>query len=112
VPTAANFAAVDAVLGRGRAPDDFTAHKLVLVHKARPGEGAAPVAAALGLEEVDFYWALPRARYDDVCRSRKPFPVALPEHNGRDCVALPRVRQFALCVPLARPARGSPPPRP
>ena len=103
VPTTANYTAVDAVLGRGRALVNFTidtSHELKLVHAARPGEGAAPVAAALGLGEVDFYWVLPRTRYEAVCRSRKPFPVVAPTTTG---VVLPRIRQFALCVPLARP---------
>lgn len=103
VPTNLNYTAVDAVLGQGLALINFTvntSHELRLVHATRPDEGAALVAAALNLSMVNFYWVLPRPRYDEVCRTSKAFPVVFP--SERAGVVLPRIRQLALCVPLAQ----------
>ena len=104
VPTKTNFTAVDAVLGRGRALVNFTInrkHAIKLVHSKLSNEGAAPVAAALGLcsndgeGAFDFYWALPPDRYDAVCKQRAPLPVT--DQAKRPRIA---VRQFALRVPF------------
>jgi len=65
-------------------------------------EGAIPVARALGVgkaEEIAFYWALPRERYEAACKARKPFRVAMPPRLKRS-LAGRRIRQFALLVPF------------
>jgi hypothetical protein len=100
VPSTANYTAVDAVLGRGRALVNFTIntkHDFKLQHGERNDEGAAPVADALASADITIYWALPRTRYEQVRRRRQPFPVIKPRGGVK---APRRVRQYAMCVPL------------
>jgi hypothetical protein len=100
VPESANYTAVDAVLGRGKALVNFTInmkHDLKLQHSERDEEGAAPVADALGNADVTMYWALPRSRFEQVQRRRQPFAVIKPRGDAK---AQRRVLQFAICVPL------------
>ena len=104
LPTSATFTAVDAVLGRGRALVNFTInlqHDLKLCNAAGT-EGAIPVARALGVgegDEIAFYWALPRRRFEAACKARKPFRVTAPP-GAAGALAGRRIRQYALLVPF------------
>jgi hypothetical protein len=103
VPSSTNYTAVDAALGRGKALVNFTInteHELKLHHATRVGEGAAPVADALGAPEISFYWALPSSRYDVVRRRRTPFPVTGLVRGALGAAERSRVKQYALRVPL------------
>ena len=94
---------VDAALGRSKALVNFTinnGHELKLHHATRVGEGAAPVADALGAPEITFYWALPSSRYDVVRRRRTPFPVTGLVRGALGAAERSRVKQYALRVPL------------
>ena len=106
VPSSTNYTAVDAALGRGKALVNFTInteHELKLHHATRVGEGAAPVADALGAPDIAFYWALPPARYDVVRRHRAPFPVTGLVRGDLGATERSRVKQYALRVPLGHP---------
>jgi hypothetical protein len=105
LPTSASFtAAVDAVLGRFRALVNFTInlqHDLKL-YNAAGTEGAIPVARALGVgkgDEITFYWALPRGRFEAACKAGKPFRVIAPP-GAAGALAGRRIRQYALLVPF------------
>ena len=104
LPTSATFTAVDAVLGRGRALVNFTInlqHDLKLCNAAGT-EGAIPVARALGVgegDEIAFYWALPRRRFEAACKACKPFRVTAPP-GAAGALAGRRIRQYALLVPF------------
>ena len=105
VPTSGSFTAVDAVLGRDRALVNFTIniqHDLKLCNAAGT-EGAIPVASALGMgkrDEIAFYWALPRERFEAACKARKPFRVTAPP-GAAGAFARRRIRQYALLVPIS-----------
>jgi hypothetical protein len=100
-PRSANFTAVDAVLGRGRALVNFTinlSHALLRFNGART-EGVEPVADAMGLGAgVDFYWALPPERFDEACARGREFRVAA----APDGVQGRRITQYAVRVPFER----------
>ena len=104
VPKAANYTGVDAVLGAGKALVNFTInlqHDLKLCNAAGT-EGAVPVARALGVgdaEEIAFYWALPRERYEAACKARKSFRVISPP-GAAGALMRRRIRQYALLVPF------------
>ena len=103
VPSSTNYTAVDAALGRSKALVNFTInmeHELKLHHATRVGEGAAPVADALGAPEITVYWALPSERYDAVRRRRTPFPVTGLVRGALGASERSRVKQYALRVPL------------
>ncbi len=98
-PTSPTFTAVDAVLP-GNILVNFTIdtkHDLKLYGAGnKTGEGAVPVADALGVSgDIVFYWVLPEESFRKACKSGKPFPVTgqLPG-NART------VKQFFVCVPF------------
>ena len=107
VPKATNYTGVDAVIGDGKALVNFTintAHDFKPAHAAREHEGPAALAGALGFvdgAEIHFYWALPRARYLEMCRKGAPSSVRLPLAGGGEVA----VRQFALCLPFGAAAK-------
>ena len=100
-PASPNFTAVDAVLP-GNILANFTIdikHELKMYGAANKcGEGAAPVADALGVSgDIVFYWVLPEASFKKACKSGKPFPV-----TGQQLLGNPRtLKQYLVCVPFA-----------
>ena len=106
MPKADNYTGVDAVLGDGKALVNFTintAHDLKTAHATRKHEGPAALAGALGFNkgtEIHFYWALPQARYLEMCKNGAPTSVRLPLAGGGEVT----VRQFALCLPFGAAA--------
>ena len=106
VPKADNYTGVDAVLGDGKALVNFTintAHDLKAAHATRVQEGPAALAGALGFAggtEIHFYWALPQARYLEMCKKGASNSVRLPLAGGGEVT----VRQFALCLPFGAAA--------
>lgn len=99
-PASPNFTAVDAVLP-GNILANFTIdikHELKMYGAANKcGEGAVPVADALGVSgDIVFYWVLPEASFKKACKSGKPFPV-----TGQQLPGNPRtLKQYLVCVPF------------
>ena len=90
VPGSSSYTAVDAVLP-GNALVNFS---IDVSHES--GEGAAPVADALGVAgDIAFYWALPKEKFEKACKAGKPFPVA-----GQQLGRKRTLKQYFLCVPL------------
>jgi len=100
VPSSSSYTAVDAVLpSRALVKCTIDLGHEVKMYGAgrRSGEGAAPVADALGVAgDIVFYWVLPEERFLKACKAGKPFPVA-GQQPGRERA----LRQFFVCVPFA-----------
>lgn len=117
VPRSGTYTAIDAVLGQSKALVNVTInskHGLKLFNKALT-EGVIPTAAAMGIDlnsKITFYWALPQARYDEVCKKNVPFGEPIKQkvdktaltmetlQYGADTKNFNRIIQFALLVPF------------
>ena len=99
VPSSSSYTAVDAVLP-GSALVNCTidlSHEVKMYGAgSRSGEGAAPVADALGVAgDIVFYWVLPEARFKKACKAGRPFP-GTGQQPGRERT----LRQYFVCVPF------------
>jgi hypothetical protein len=116
VPRNANFTAVDAVLPGHQLVNATidTAHDVKLYGEGeKRGEGVVPVAEALGLvgdADIEFFWVLPRDRYDIIRRKAKSRSVTDPTGmTGAAAKAFrARVKQYAVLVEFDIVKRAAP----
>ena len=62
----------------------------------KSGEGAAPIADALGISgDIMFFWVLPEPSFRKACKAGKPFKI-----TGQLADKARTVKQFFVCVPF------------
>jgi hypothetical protein len=114
VPRNANYTTVDAVLPGKQLVNATinTDHDLKLYGRGKT-EGVIPVAEALGLTDdadIEFFWVLPRDRYDIMRRKAKPRSLTAPAGTA-DVAAVKlnaRVKQYAVLVEFDIVKRAAP----
>jgi hypothetical protein len=108
VPFSDTFAAIDAVLPGQRLANATinTKHNIILFAKDGK-EGLVRVAEALGLtKRIQFFWILPRDRYDLAVKAGTPFPLSLGDVDGSSVSAVAAAAPNAgTALPSAVPRR-------
>lgn len=111
VPHSDTFAAIDAVLpGQRLANATINTKHNIFLHAKDGKEGLVRVAEALGLtNRIQFFWILPRDRYNLAVKTGTPFPLSLGDVDGSGASAVTAAAPAAgTALPSAVPQKRSP----